>query len=395
MSGLEFDALGLVAVGGTALLAATGLATDRMTKSKWITLVARTVSVAVIVWAFAARHDTTWALAVAAGVLTAAELVAHVAAGAAARGGWRPLVAVGVGGVAAAAASAVDGDAAAALAVAGLGVFVLVAIATRRVGVVALPGLFVVAAHHLELARVADGDIDWVGLGVAIVGVLAAVVVLRCATDRRGDLDGDPRDSNPGDSNPGDSNPGDSNPGSGAVVDPLRRGPCLAVCSFAVALILLAQDAADLRAAGLLMAGGAVVATASLHPLGLVALVPGAAAAVEALGAADHPVHAVAGVSVLVVVTASTVGTSNLQSRNIAAGDRSIAASRGLAIDPLLHWPVVFAVVFAVVPVWGWSGADVGMGYNPAVAAAVATAGAVGTLAFARLRARGPASSLR
>lgn len=142
----------------------------------------------------------------------------------------------------------------------------------------------------------------------------------------------------------------------------------------AAGAVLLLTTVPDLRAAGLLLAAGGVFAVASGHPLGLVATLPGLAAALEAFGAASEPEHALAGAAAVALLAA--------------------AAMAGAAVP----WPAsrrarlatTAAVGFGLVPLWGWSGA-VPEAYTPAVAAAGAVAAVVvaGGLAIAALPAVG------
>jgi hypothetical protein len=108
-------------------------------------------------------------------------------------------------------------------------------------------------------------------------------------------------------------------------------------------IALVAQDVPGLVSAGLLLVAGGVLAVAAAHPVGLVAAVPGLAVALEAAGAATEPVHALAGSAAVAVVA--------------AAGARTPRQVRPVHATPD-EWPLALAVVFAVVPLWGWSGAD-------------------------------------
>jgi hypothetical protein len=129
----------------------------------------------------------------------------------------------------------------------------------------------------------------------------------------------------------------------------------LPLAAAVVGAALVAIDVAELRSAGALLGAGAVLGLAGRHPAALLALVPGATMAVDALGLADQPEHAAVGVAVAAVLAAGAAGT-------IAPAGRS---DIGLL--------TAVAVVFAVVPAWGWAGADLD-GYRTSLLVAAAVA---------------------
>lgn len=148
------------------------------------------------------------------------------------------------------------------------------------------------------------------------------------------------------------------------VVDRLPLGAALAAGG------LLALDVADLRAAGALLAGGAVLALAAGHPVALVALAPGLAAAVHDAGLATEPEHVAVGAAALAALGAGLVGPLRSPGRRPAGP---------------LAWA---AAAFALVPLWGWSGAA-----TDAYGAAAAVAVALGGLALAGAALAGAASA--
>lgn len=188
------------------------------------------------------------------------------------------------------------------------------------------PGRLLLPAGLLALARVAprrapDPDVDLVLVVVAAGVALGAVLLLRVAAS--------------------------------PVAHRLPLGGVLA------AVGLLALDVPELRAAGALLGGGAVLALAGRHPAALVALLPGAVAAVQAAGAATAPEQAAVGAAALAALAAGASG-------------RTGPASRA-DLGPL----TAVAVAFGLVPLWGWAGADT-RAHGEAVAVAVAVALPVG-----------------
>jgi hypothetical protein len=101
-----------------------------------------------------------------------------------------------------------------------------------------------------------------------------------------------------------------------------------------------------------------VLALAARHPVAIVAALPGLAAAVESAGLATEPEQAAVGAAAIIALAAGAIGRTS--ARPAARPDV----------------PVGLAVAFAVIPLWGWAGADTGS-YQPAAAVAVAVAGAV------------------
>jgi hypothetical protein len=129
----------------------------------------------------------------------------------------------------------------------------------------------------------------------------------------------------------------------------------LPLAAVVVAAALLAGDIAELRSAGALLAAGAVLALAGRHPVALLALVPGAVTAVDAIGLADQVAHAAVGAAIVAVVAVASAGTA--------------APAERTRPGPL----AAVAVAFAVVPVWGWAGVHPD-GYLPSLAVAAAVA---------------------
>lgn len=141
---------------------------------------------------------------------------------------------------------------------------------------------------------------------------------------------------------------------SGRLRSSTERIPVVAAAGAAV--VLLGQDPVAFRSAGALLAAGAVLAATTTRPLALAACLPGAAAAVEVFGDATDPVHAAAGgacIAVLIGALAVPLAPAG------AVGARA--------------WPLLPAVAFAVVPLWGWTGVD-----DPGYADAVAVSAAAG-----------------
>lgn len=195
-----------------------------------------------------------------------------------------------------------DPSEALALAVAGTTVAIVAAAVWGAPGRLLLPAGLLAVARAAPLREVVEGT-DW---ALVVVAALVAVSagVLRAARAR----------------------------------PVTERLPLAAV---AVAAALLAVDVAELRSAGALLAAGAVLALAGRHPVALLALVPGAVAAVDGLGLADQGEHAAIGLAVVAVVAAGTTG-------------RLGPVGTPAPLGPL----AALAVAFAVVPAWGWAGAD-------------------------------------
>ncbi len=119
-------------------------------------------------------------------------------------------------------------------------------------------------------------------------------------------------------------------------------------------LVLVAQDVPDLRAAGVLLIAGGVLASCSLSPAALVALAPGVVAAFDAVGA---PSSSLAGVAV--VCAGALVATALLVGEPAGSVPRRIDLRAGPG------------VAFGLLPLWGWSGAAIDH-YSEAVLVAVA-----------------------
>lgn len=251
---------------------------------------------------------------VVVGVLAAARLLVER------RPGPGPVLVVAASLVVA--AGLVGDEAPAAVALAAAGTIAAVAAAA----VWGPPGRLLLPAGLLAVARVAprrapDPDLDLVLVVVAAGVALGAVLLLRVATR--------------------------------PVAHRLPLGGALA------AVGLLALDVPELRAAGALLGGGAVLALAGRHPVALVALLPGTVAAVHAAGAATGPEQAAVGAAALAALAAGACG-------------RTGPASRA-DLGPL----TAAAVTFGLVPLWGWAGADT-RAHGDAVAVAVAVALPVG-----------------
>lgn len=337
MSDLDFDTLAIVTAVGTALLAVS-----RPPRRWLIGLGIRLASILVFLVGAVGLDaevdgDARTAVIVAVVALVVGEVAVRIL-----DGNRRGIPALVLGAGALAGAGFVDDvEISAAVTVAGAGLMLLVAVATRRTGVVTAPGAVLLAVDGLAGYdhSALDVSFDRVGLGVAAVALLAAVL------GRDDGLDPDDLVTD----------------GKGASIPPM------ALTGFVAALVLVAQDLSHLRSAGLLLAGGATLAAAARHPAGVVALVPGVAAALGAAGQADHPVHAVAGGAVLLLVLAASSWPTD------SAG----------VVDVRRHWALPLAGLFAVVPLWGWSEAEVGRGYGAAVAVAAAVIGLAGFVAVA------------
>ena len=313
---IEVSPMAAVAVAGAALLTAAFPAGAPLARS--LSLCALTVLGVAATTGDADLPDRPFAVGLAVLALLAA-LVTFL--GGLHRERWRTVVAA-VPVLAVAAGLLVDdAGTAAALVVVGAGTAVLAGAVGRRVVPAVLPGVLLAAARTVPVAHEAAGDgrAEHVPLAAAVVAVVTgAAVVLR----RR------------------------RRPDRLSTGVPGAELPLLVV---AAATVLLAQDLADLRGAGALLAAGGVLALASGHPVGLVAAVPGVAAAVEASGGADHPLHAAAAAAIALLV--------------LGAGRPVWTTGPGPG--------VVVAAAFAVVPLWGWAGAPTG---DHRTAAAVATA---------------------
>lgn len=210
-----------------------------------------------------------------------------------------------------------DASEALALSVAGTTVAVVAAAVWGAPGRMLLPAGLLAVSRAAPLREAVDGT-DWTLVVVAVLVVVAAVVLhavrARPVTER------------------------------------------LPLAAAVVAAALLAVDIAELRGAGALLAAGAVLALVGRHPLALVALVPGAVAAVGTLGLAGQPVHAAVGAAAVALL--ATAATGPLTPPGVAPRPGPLA---------------LLGVAFAVVPTWGWSGGDPD-GYRSALAVAVAVA---------------------
>jgi len=223
------------------------------------------------------------------------------------------------------AAGLVGTDAPAAVALSAAGTLVAVGAAARW----GPPGRLVLPAGLLALARVAprrapDPDVDLV-LVVVAAGVAFGAVVLVLGRGR-------------------------------PLSHRLPLGGALA------AVGLLALDVPELRAAGALLGAGAVLALAGRHPAALLALVPGAVAAVHAAGLATGPEQAAVGAAAIGALAAGACGHVGPARRADLGALTAVAAGFGL------------------VPLWGWAGADT-LAYEEAVAVAAAVAVPVGMVA--------------
>lgn len=203
-----------------------------------------------------------------------------------------------------------------ALAVAGTTVAMVAAAVWGAPGRLLLPAGLLAVSRAAPSREVVDGT-DWTLVVVAVLVVVAAAV-LRAVRSR-----------------------------------PVTERLPLAVVIVAAAL--LAGDVAELRSAGVLLGAGAVLALAGRHPVALLALVPGAIAAVDAIGLADQPAHAAVGAAIVAVLAVASAG---------------VGLPDGPARPGLLAGA---AVAFAVVPTWGWAGVHLDdYRMSLAVAAAVA-----------------------
>ncbi len=210
-----------------------------------------------------------------------------------------------------------DAGEAVALAVAGTTVAVVAAAVWGAPGRLLLPAGLLAVSRAAESREVLDGT-DKVLLVVAALVVVAAVV-LRAVEAR----------------------------------PVTERLPLAAVV---VGAALLAGDVVELRSAGALLGAGAVLALAGRHPLALVALVPGATAALEAAGLTQGFEHAAIGAAVLLVLAMGSVGPLAPPSHRDPFG-------------PL----ATLAVAFTLVPTLGWAGIDLD-GHRAALLVAAAAA---------------------
>lgn len=126
-----------------------------------------------------------------------------------------------------------------------------------------------------------------------------------------------------------------------------RRRPIgadrLGLLALAAAVALFGAGLDGAAGAGHLAAAAGTLCLAAAHPLALVALLPAVVAAPTALAAATEPGHAAIGTALVVLVV---VG---------ALRPPTIEPTAGPALSQ--QWPVGLALVFGVVPLWGWSGA--------------------------------------
>lgn len=217
-------------------------------------------------------------------------------------------------------AAGLVGDAAGeavALGVAGTTVAVVAAAVWGAPGRLLLPAGLLAVSRAAPLREVTDGT-DWTLVVVALLVVVAAVVLAavraRPVTER------------------------------------------LPLAAVVVGAALLAGDVVDLRGAGALLGAGAILGLAGRHPVSLLALVPGATAAIAGFGLADQPEHAAVGAAIVAVVAAAAMGPLG------ARGHRTTSA----ALNAL-------AVAFAVVPLWGWAGVDL-EGHRTALVVSAAVA---------------------
>ncbi len=199
-----------------------------------------------------------------------------------------------------------DADNGALVAVAGLGLVLLVALRTaesvRPLAAPLLPALVLGVYVIVGVAPRTD-DIDRIGFAGAALGALAAVALVPFRS------------------------------GTG----PQWRLP-LAVIGAGV--VVLTQDLPDAGSAGILLAAGGVLATASGHPVALVGALPGVTASLVVFGAATEPVHAAAGAAAVVLLLAACAGATSDRALPVVWADRLL---------------VVAAIAFGIVPLWGWS----------------------------------------
>lgn len=195
-----------------------------------------------------------------------------------------------------------DAGEAVALAMAGTTVAVVAAAVWGAPGRLLLPAGLLAISRGAAARELPDGT-DWVLLVVAALVVVAAVVLR--ATGAR---------------------------------PVTERLPLAAVV---VGAALLAGDVVELRNAGALLGAGAVLALAGRHPVALLALVPGATAALEAVGLAGGFEHAAVGAAALAALAVAVAGPL------APTGHR----------DPL--GPLAgLALLFALTPAWGWADVD-------------------------------------
>ena len=323
---LVADPLPAAALAGTAAVLAGR--TPRGTLARSAGLCALTVLAVGACWAPDGATQRPLALAVV--VLSAAAALGSEPSGWPARVLSPPVagLAVGVGLLAGEGAEAVVAAAAAAL--------VLTAVLWRTTsGFLLLPATLLATHRAAEAVHVGPDRSDWPPVAVAAAAGVVLVALAAGWTARR---DG----------------------GYAASWAPSDRA---ALAVVAAAVVLVTQDLAPWRSAGLLLAAGAVLALAASHAAALVAAVPGLAAAVQVSSLGSEPVHGVAAGAVVAVVAAGVL-------------DRSTDLRAGIPSSPVPRALLMAALLFAVVPLWGWSGATPD-GYVAAVATAAAGAGAV------------------
>lgn len=143
--------------------------------------------------------------------------------------------------------------------------------------------------------------------------------------------------------------------GAAAVALRARRPVLASPAALGVAAVVVATaDSTVAAAAAALLAVGSVLAFAAGSPVGLVALVPGLAVVVQAASTAGTAADLAASGVVVAIAMVTTVPGGSI---------RPVTDPRG--------WWAAPAVIYAAVPVWGWSGTTPVGGSDPAVVLAV------------------------
>ncbi len=127
---------------------------------------------------------------------------------------------------------------------------------------------------------------------------------------------------------------------------------------------LLTQDVTSFRSAGVLLVAGGVLAAVTMHPVAMLAVAPGLAAGMAALGSTGAPIEAAAAVAAGTALIVAVLVTDT-----------------AVPVDGR-DWRMLPPLVFGLAPLWGWTGADLD-GYFAAVVTAAAAGIAVAVVVTA------------